>query len=85
MFRYNNLSSLKMCYTHFLEDNNFTQFFGVDGAIRGSKILSVYVKKEYKVEFEKLNGQSDGYRRYWVMPIWESEDSIKYSVSCIRA
>ena len=33
-------------------------------------------------EFEKLNGKSDGYRRYWVMPVWESEDSIKYSVSC---
>ena len=75
-------STLKASYTHFLESNGFTRFFGVDGAIRGSKIISVYVYKDAKQEFEKLNGKSDGYRRYWVMPIYESKYSIKYSVSC---
>lgn len=74
--------SLKASYTRFLESHGFTGFYGVDSAIRGSKIISVYIKKEHKQEFEKLNGKSDGYRRYWVMPVWESEDSIKYSVSC---
>lgn len=74
--------TLKSSYTHFLWNNGFTRFYGVDNAIRGSKIISVYVYKDAKQEFEKLNGKSDGYRRYWVMPIWESDDSIKYSVSC---
>ena len=54
----------------------------MESAIRGSQIISVYIEKEHKQEFEELNGKSDGYRRYWVMPVWESEDSIKYSVSC---
>lgn len=81
---YHYIDSLKTCYTHFLYSNGFTQFFGVVGPIRGSKIISVYVRKEYKQEFEKLDGRSDGYRRYWIMPVWESYDSIKYSVSCRR-
>ena len=75
-------SNLKASYTHFLENNGFTRFFGIDGPIKGSKIISVYVYKDSKIEFEKLNGKSDGYRRYWVMPIYESENCIKYSVSC---
>lgn len=74
--------SLKASYTHFLESHGFNHFFGVDSAIRGSKIISVYIKKEHKQEFEKLNGGTDGYRRYWIMPVWESDDSIKYTVSC---
>lgn len=74
--------SLRASYTRFLEHHGFTHFFGVDSAIRGSKIISVFIKKEHKQEFEKLNGETDGYRRYWVTPVWESEDSIKYSVSC---
>lgn len=83
MYHRNNIGySLKVSYTHFLESHGFNHFFGVDSAIRGSKIISVYIKKEHKQEFEKLNGGTDGYRRYWIMPVWESEDSIKYSVSC---
>ena len=35
-------------------------------------------------EFEKLQGKSDGYRSYYMMKIWESEDSIKYNVSCVK-
>lgn len=77
-------TSLKMAYTHFLENNEFVNFFGIVGAIRGSKCISVYIYKNAKQEFEKLNGGSDGYRRYWVMPIWEGEDSIQYNVSCIK-
>ena len=83
-WRFKRYDNLKASYTHFLEDNNFTGFFGVEGPIRGSKIISVYIRKDSKVEFEKLNGHSDGYRRYWVMPIYESENCIKYSVSCRR-
>lgn len=83
MYNRNNIGySLKASYIHFLKSHGFTHFFGVDSAIRGSKIISVYVYKDAKQEFEKLNGKSDGYRRYWVMPIYESETSIKYSVSC---
>ena len=74
--------SLKASYTNFLWSNGFTKFYGVDRAVRGSKIISVYIYKNAKQEFEKLNGKSDGYRRYWVMPIYELENSIKYSVSC---
>lgn len=74
--------SLKALYTRFLESHGFTHFFGVDSAVRGSKIISVFIKKEHRQEFEKLNGETDGRRRYWVTPVWESEDSIKYSVSC---
>ena len=77
-------NTLKASYTHFLESNGFTKFYGVDSAIRGSKIISVYVYKDAKQEFEKLNGKSDGFRRYWVMPVWESDNSIKYSVSCVK-
>ena len=77
-------NTLKVSYTHFLESNGFTKFYGVDSAIRGSKIISVYVYKDAKQEFEKLNGKSDGYRRYWVIPVWESDNSIKYSVSCVK-
>jgi hypothetical protein len=44
----------------------------------------VYIKKEHKQEFEKLNGGTDGYRRYWVTPAFELEDSIKYLVSCVK-
>lgn len=84
MKEFNFLNNLKTSYTWFLKYNGFTRFFGVDSAIRGSKIISVYIYKDAKEEFEKLNGGSDGYRRYWVMPIYESEDSIKYSVSCVK-
>ena len=77
-------NTLKASYTHFLYNNGFTRFYGVDSAIRGSKIISVYVYKDAKQEFEKLNGKSDGFRRYWVMPIYESKTSIKYSVSCVK-
>lgn len=83
MYHRNNIGySLKASYTHFLESHGFNHFFGIESAIKGSKIISVFIKKENKQEFEKLNGGTDGYRRYWVMPVWESEDSIKYSVSC---
>lgn len=83
MYNRNNIgNTLKASYTHFLESHGFNHFFGVDSAIRGSKIISVYIYKDAKQEFEKLNGKSDGYRRYWITPVWESEDSIKYSVSC---
>lgn len=74
--------SLKALYTHFLESHGFTQSLSVESATIGSKNISVFIKKKHKQEFEKLNGETDGYRRYWVMPVWESEDSIKYSVSC---
>lgn len=77
-------TSLKTMYTHFLENNGFTKFMGVDSAIRGSKCISVYVHKDAKQVFEKLNGGSDGYRRYWVMPAWEGEDYIRYNVSCVK-
>jgi hypothetical protein len=76
--------SLKASYTHFLESHGFTHFFGVDSAARGSKTISVFIKKEHKQEFEKLNGGTDGRRRYWVTPAFELEDSIKYSVSCVK-
>lgn len=86
MYSRNSLGySLKVSYTHFLESNGFTRFYGVDSAARGSKIISVYVYKDAKQEFEKLNGKSDGHRCYCVMPIYESEDSIKYSVSCQKS
>jgi hypothetical protein len=52
-------NSLKASYTHFLESHGFTHFYGVDSASRGSKIISVFIKKEYKQEFEKLDGGSD--------------------------
>jgi hypothetical protein len=85
MYNSNNMgNSLKASYTHFLESHGFTHFYGVNSASRGSKIISVFIKKEYKQEFEKLDGGSDDYRRYWVMPVYEMEDSIKYSVSCVR-
>lgn len=83
-YRSNAYDSLKASYIHFLESNGFTNFIGVSGAIRGSKIITVYIYKCDKIEFEKLNGRSDGYRRYWVMPIYELEDCIKYSVSCVK-
>lgn len=77
-------TSLKTAYTHFLENNGFVDFFGIDSAIRGSKCISIYIYKDAKQEFEKLNGGSDGYRRYWIMPIWVGEDSIQYNVSCVK-
>ena len=76
--------SLKACFTHFLEDNGFTEFYGVESAIRGSKCISVFIYKSSVEEFEKLQGKSDGYRSYYMMKIWESEDSIKYNVSCVK-
>jgi hypothetical protein len=83
MYNSNNMgNSLKASYTHFLESHGFTHFFGVDSASRGSKIISVFIKKEHKQEFEKLDGGSDDYRRYYVMPVYETDDSIKYIVSC---
>ena len=52
MYSSNNLGySLKTSYTHFLESNGFTRFYGVDGAVRCSKIISVYVYKDAKQEF----------------------------------
>lgn len=80
----NYYDSLKACFTHFLEDNGFTKFYGVEGAIRGSKCISVFIYKLSVEEFEKLQGKSDGYRSYYMMKIWESEDSIKYNVSCVK-
>jgi hypothetical protein len=83
MYSRNNIGySLKASYTRFLESRGFTQFLGVIGATIGSKNISVFFRKEHKQEFEKFDGGTDGRRRYWVMPIWESDDSIKYSVSC---
>lgn len=76
--------SLKTCFTHFLEDNGFTEFYGVESAIRGSKCISVFIYKSSIEEFEKLQGKSDGYRSYYMMKIWESDDSIKYNVSCVK-
>lgn len=85
MYNRNNIgNSLKASYTHFLESHDFTNFFGINSAIRGSKCISVYIYKDAKQEFEKLNGGSDGYRRYWIMPIWEGEYSIQYNVSCVK-
>ena len=85
MYNRNNIgNSLKTSYTRVLQSHGFIHFFGVDSAIRGSKNISVFIKKEHKQEFEKLDGGTDGYRRYYVMPILESEDSIKYSVSCVK-
>lgn len=77
-------NSLKTCFTYFLEDNGFTEFYGVESAIRGSKCISVFVRKPFEKEFEKLQSKSDGYRSYYMMKIWESEDSIKYNVSCVK-
>lgn len=51
--------SLKTSFTYFLEDNGFTEFYGVGGAVRGSKCISVWVKKTHRDEFEKLSGKSD--------------------------
>lgn len=84
MYQNDMRTPLKMAYTHFLENNGFMNFSGIDGAIRGSKCISVYIYKDAKQEFEKLNGGSDGYRRYWVIPIWEGEDFIRYNVSCVK-
>lgn len=85
MYSRNNIGySLKASYTHFLESHGFTQFLGVIGATIGSKNISVFIKKEHKQEFEKLDGGTDGCRRYWVTPVYELEDSIKYLVSCVK-
>lgn len=57
MYSRNNIGySLKASYTHFLESHGFTQFLGVIGATIGSKNISVFIKKEHKQEFEKLDG-----------------------------
>lgn len=76
--------SLKTSFTYFLENNGFYEFYGVEGAARGSKCISVYIKKPHQVEFEKLNGKSDGYHSYYMSKAWEFDDSIKYNVSCVR-
>jgi hypothetical protein len=67
-----------------LEDNGFTEFYGVQSAIRGSKCISVYVKKSHQEEFEKLNGKSDGYHSYYMSKMWEFDDAIQYNINCRR-
>jgi hypothetical protein len=67
-----------------LEDNGFTEFYGVQGAIRGSKCISVYVKKTHRDEFEKLNGKSDRYHSYYMSKMWEFDDAIQYNINCRR-
>lgn len=76
--------SLKTSFTYFLEDNGFTEFYGVQGAIRGSKCISVYVKKTHRDEFEKLSGKSDGYHLYYMSKMWEFDDAIQYNVNCVK-
>lgn len=76
--------SLKTSFTYFLEDNGFTEFYGVGGAVRGSKCISVWVKKTHRDEFEKLSGKSDGYHSYYMSKMWELDDSIQYNVNCIK-
>lgn len=76
--------SLKTSFTYFLEDNGFTEFYGVQSVIRGSKCISVYVKKAHQVEFEKLNGKSDGYHSYYMSKMWECDDAIQYNINCRR-
>lgn len=84
MFSRRYYDSLKTSFTYFLEDNGFYEFYGVEGAIRGSKCISVYVKKTYQDEFEKLSGKSDKYYSYYMSKTWEFDNSIKYNVSCVR-
>lgn len=76
--------SLKTSFTYFLEDNGFTEFYGVQNAIRGSKCISVYVKKSHQEEFEKLSGKSDGYHSYYMSKMWEFDDAIQYNINCRR-
>lgn len=76
--------SLKTSFTYFLEDNGFTEFYGVQSAIRGSKCISVYIKKTHQEEFEKLSGKSDGYHAYYMSKMWESDDAIQYNINCRR-
>ena len=76
--------SLKTSFTFFLEDNGFTEFYGVQSAIRGSKCISVYVKKSHQEEFEKLNGKSDGYHSDYMSKMWEFDDAIQYNINCRR-
>lgn len=76
--------SLKTSFTFFLEDNGFTEFYGVQSAIRGSKCISVYVKKSHQEEFEKLNGKSDGHHSYYMSKMWEFDDAIQYNINCRR-
>lgn len=76
--------SLKTSFTYFLEDNGFTEFYGVNGAIRGSKCISVYVKKIHRDEFEKLSGKSDEHHSYYISKMWEFDDAIQYNVNCVK-
>lgn len=84
MFSRRYRDSLKTSFTFFLEDNGFTEFYGVQSAIRGSKCISVYVKKSHQEEFEKLSGKSDGYHSYYMSKMWEFDDVIQYNINCRR-
>lgn len=77
-------NSLKEELKHTLENNGFFNAYGIDGPIRGSKICSLYIYKKDEEEFKKLYGIKSKRHQFWFSKSYEVNDSIKYSVNCVK-